>query len=331
MKNQFVGFETLKRAVSMARVLDRYGLLDRLHRSGASLSGVCPIHAGHNHGQFRVSLSKNCWICFGDCHAGGSIIDFVSRKEGIGIRDAALLIQEWFGVGTSNSGRQSVSMPDRNNGHVVPVATRNPPLKLTLGQMDDNHEYLHARGLSKETIATFGVGFCPRGVLAGRIVIPIHNAVGSLVAYAGRWAGIPAENKPKYMLPRGFRKSLELFNLHRAKEIDPSQPLVVVEGFFGCMSVWQAGHRRVVSLMGSMLSAAQEERIAQLTGEDGLVLLLFDEDGAGRKGRREAQERLGKRVVVGTIRLNEGQQPDSLPPEEIMKLILRYSQREAAA
>ena len=68
---KFVGFDVLKRSVSMAQILDRYGLLDRLHRSGDSLSGACPIHAGHNPMQFRVSLSKNCWICFGDCHTGG--------------------------------------------------------------------------------------------------------------------------------------------------------------------------------------------------------------------------------------------------------------------
>ena len=88
-KPTFVGFDALKRAVSMAQVLDHYGLTDRLHRSGDSLSGPCPIHAGHNKTQFRVSLSKNCWICFGDCNGGGSIIDFVSRKEGVGIREAA--------------------------------------------------------------------------------------------------------------------------------------------------------------------------------------------------------------------------------------------------
>ena len=79
--NAFVGFDALKQAVSMVQVLDRYGLRERLHRSGDNLSGPCPIHAGHNKTQFRVSMSKNCWICFGDCNCGGSIIDFVSRME----------------------------------------------------------------------------------------------------------------------------------------------------------------------------------------------------------------------------------------------------------
>ena len=77
-------------------MLERYGLLEKLRRSGEGLSGVCPLHQGHNPTQFRVSLSKNCWICFGDCQAGGSIIDFVSRMEKVGIREAGLLLQDRF-------------------------------------------------------------------------------------------------------------------------------------------------------------------------------------------------------------------------------------------
>jgi DNA primase len=66
--------------------------------------------------------------------------------------------------------------------------------------------------------------------------------------------------------------------------------------------------------MGSILSAAQEERIVEMVGVEGQVLLLFDEDGAGQKGRVEAQERLSKRVTVNVIRLGDGQQPDSIDP-----------------
>jgi DNA primase len=324
--DKFVGFDALKRSVSMAQVLGRYGLLDRLHRSGDSLSGVCPIHAGHNPMQFRVSLSKNCWICFGDCHTGGSIVDFVSRKEGIGIRDAALLIQEWFQVQPGGNGNHGP------NGHKPPCAVsaaapeppggNNRPLGFTLGPLDQDHPYLYERGLTAETIATFGVGYCSRGMLAGWIAIPIHNAEAKLVAYAGRWPGRPPEGTPRYRLPRGFRKSLELFNLHRAMLAERSLPLVVVEGFFGCMNLWQAGHRRVVSLMGSMLSCAQEQLIVKTVGCDGKVILLFDEDAAGRKGRAEARARLARSVKVAAVKFDaEGAQPDQLPPERLLELL----------
>lgn len=315
----FVGFDLLKKSVSISQILDRYGFLDRLHRSGENLSGPCPIHSGHNQTQFRVSLTRNCWICFGDCHGGGSIVDFVSRKEGLGIRDAALLIQDWFNVQPGNGKPIAPNGASRSReGECQPVA--NLPLHFTLGPLDADHPYLLERGLSKETIATFGVGHCTRGLLAGWIAIPIHNAAGRLVAYAGRWSGNPPGNTPKYRLPRGFRKSLELFNQHRIT--DTREPLVVVEGFFGCMKLWQAGCRRVISLMGSMLSDAQEDRIVELAGEDGCVLLLFDEDAAGRKGRAEARERLARRVQVRSIRLGgEGMQPDQLTPEQVRQLL----------
>jgi DNA primase len=328
-KTPFVGFDVLKRSVSMVQILERYGLLDRLHRSGDSLSGACPLHAGHNKTQFRVSISKNCWICFGDCHGGGSIVDFVARKEGIGIRDAALLIQDWFNLQPSATNAPQAprtTSPDLEpnthpTSHEISERFGNPPLRFTLRTLNPSHPYLSERGLSKETIATFGVGYCSIGMLAGWIAIPIHNPTGQLVAYAGRWPGEPS-NDQRYKLPKGFRKSLELYNVHRASTADARLPLVVVEGFFDCMRVWQAGHPRVVGLMGSMLSAAQEELILKTAGPGGRVLLLFDEDEAGRKGRIEAQTRLERWLNVSAIRFeHEGTQPDQLTTQELQALL----------
>jgi hypothetical protein len=117
--------------------------------------------------------------------------------------------------------------------------------------------------------------------MAGRIVIPIHNPTGELVAYAGRWPGDPPEGTSKYKLPAGFGKSLELFNLHRAKEESDSQTLIIVEGFFGAIKLWQMGLRRVVALMGSSLSPAQEALIVEHTSSQTKVLVMLDEDDAG--------------------------------------------------
>ncbi len=238
---KFIGFDRLKQSVTLEQVLERYGLLERLRRSGDSLSGPCPIHQGHNPTQFRVSVSRNCWICFGDCQCGGSIVDFVSRMEGIGIRDAALQLQEWFGL---NPEDDPPPQPPAKITLITP--SHNPPLRFSLGVLDNNHPYLIQRGLRAETLAEFGVGVCAHGTLRGWVAIPIHDQQGKVVAYAGRWPGTPPGPLPKYRLPRGFRKSLEQFDQHRAMQEDPTEPLVVVEGFFGCMAVWQASHRRVV-------------------------------------------------------------------------------------
>ncbi len=311
---RFVGFNTLKETVSISQVLDRYGLLVRLRRSGENLSGVCPLHQGHNPTQFRVNLANNCWICFGDCQAGGSIVDFVSRMERVGVREAGLLIQDWFQVqgGNGRPEHQHRERPERVR------VVRNSALGFTLRGLDPEHPYLTQRGLSAETIRTFGLGWCQYGSLRGWIAIPIHDPDGRLVAYAGRWPGDPLAGEPKYRLPRGFRKSLELFNQHRAPA--GTEPLVVVEGFFGCMAIWQAGFRRVVSLMGSMLSEAQESRIATIAPHG--VVLMFDSDEAGRRGASETRHRLSRHLRVSAIHLpEETPQPELVPPGQLMALI----------
>src|SRR5579862_6825023 len=96
--SRFVDYKAVKAAVSITQILEHYGLLNSFRRSGDSYSGSCPLHNGDNPTQFRVSISKNCWNCFGKCKRGGNVIDFVSLKDGVGFREAALRIQEWFRI-----------------------------------------------------------------------------------------------------------------------------------------------------------------------------------------------------------------------------------------
>jgi len=80
----------------------------------------------------------------------------------------------------------------------------NAPLDFTLKMLDVQHPYLKQRGLTPETISHFGLGYCSRGLMQGRIAIPLHDAVGQLIGYAGRLVEdnkITADN-PKYRLPR---------------------------------------------------------------------------------------------------------------------------------
>jgi DNA primase len=203
------------------------------------------------------------------------------------------------------------------------VANVNPPLKFALKSVDPDHTYPKDRGFAPETIAAFGVGMCTgKGIMAGRIAIPIHNERGELVAYAGRWPGEPPEGEGKYKLPPGFHKSLVVYNLHRAKEHAKDAGLIVVEGFFDAMRLWQAGFPNVVAFMGSALSEAQEELIVSTVGPHGLVALMLDEDEAGWKGSEEALARLSSRVYVWVIGLGEeGRQPDHLSHDAIRTLL----------
>jgi len=327
----FVDFTKVKKSVTIVQILEYYGLTSKLSQKGDSYSGPCPIHNGDNPTQFRVSISKNCWNCFGQCKRGGNILDFVSLKEGVSVREAALRIQKWFGVESPKpAGKSDGPSPTpkpkpepASNADPEPDSkTVNSPLTFSLQHLDPAHPYLAERELTEETIRTFGLGFCKKGLLEGRIAIPIHSPSGELVAYAGRWPGEPSDNTPKYKLPAGFKKSLELFNLHRAIQRQSEEPLVIVEGYFDCIKLWQHGVKRVVALMGSTLSAAQAELIRNHTNAQSLVLVMLDEDEAGRSGRQEIVCRLSRFCFLKLHQFeNTDTQPEHLSAEQVRHII----------
>ena len=145
--------------------------------------------------------------------------------------------------------------------------------------------------------------------MSGRVVIPIHNEQGELVAYAGRWPadeGWP-DGEGKYKLLPAFKKSHVLFNLHRALKSGTGTSVIAPEGFFDVMKIYQAGFPNVVGLMGTALDPVQE---ALLVEHFDTITLHFDEDNAGRVGRDEALARLSRKVYVKVIELGtDGMQP----------------------
>lgn len=153
--------------------------------------------------------------------------------------------------------------------------------------------------------------------MRGRIVIPLHNERGELIAYAGR--AIDGQ-EPKYRFPAGFRTSFVLFNLHRALATG-ARTAIVVEGFFDTLAVHQAGYPAVVGLMGSTLSRYQADLLA--THFDRFVLML-DGDEAGRQGAMSIAQTLSVCMSVSAISLEDGRQPDQLAPGDIQDLLTSY-------
>ena len=152
-------------------------------------------------------------------------------------------------------------------------------------------------------------------------MVPIHNARGELVAYAGRWLGNePPEGEGKYKLPPGFHKSLEIFNVHRAKACAREHGLVIVEGYFDVMRLYQSGVCHAVAIMGSSLSEAQEQLILEAVGPRGRVTLCFDGDESGQAATQVVLDRLSQHVFVRAVKLDDGVQPDDLQPDEITAL-----------
>jgi DNA primase len=334
----WVSFDEIKKTVTLQMAIEHYGIL--LRRVNANtLRGKCPLpsHGSETSNEsFTATLTKGvggAWACQSkSCiktrgRVGGNVLDFVAAMEQCSVRDAAIKLQMWFLVPAAGESHASVGKEPHaeisageepkpklvsENNNEVGESESNKSLTFTLQNIDCTHPYLSERGVTEETAKTFGVGFFPgKGSMHDRIVIPIHNPNGELVAYAGRSID---GSEPRYKFPAGFHKSQELFNLHRVKgEVS----VVLVEGFFDCMKVTQAGFP-CVALMGASMSKAQEK----LLGDFGHVVVMLDGDEAGRDAAVGIVDRL-QRVVyqVQLVDLPQGAQPDQLSTDEVHRLL----------
>src|SRR5262249_28359851 len=123
-----------------------------------------------------------------------------------------------------------------------------------------------------------------------------------------------------YKLPAGFHKALVLFNLHRSIAKSPAgddSTVVLVEGFFDCMKVWQAGYA-CVALMGSSMSQQQHELLYKHFRQ---VILMLDGDEAGRAATKEVAGRLIYSHLLRAVSLTGGVQPDRLSTGELQRAL----------
>ena len=303
MSQSFVPFAEVKRAVTLEAVLDRYGLFAGLTEKGQNLVGACPLCRGKSVRQFQVNREKNAWYCFG-CKQGGNVLDFVAKKERVGIRAAAVKLDGWFSLGLAAeaSAEKPPAAPRASAPSPAPpvaaesLPTTNPPLTFTLKTLDHHHTSLSELGLHAATIEHFGAGYCTKGLLKGRLAIPIHNGEGELVAYAG--LAVEEGETPRYLFPPKFNPALEVFNLERLSALRESEgPLYLAPEIGGVLKLFDAGARAALGLFDGTLSSEQEEVIAgalTLYERERLVLV-----GEGFPDRTVA--RLARRAAVSWV------------------------------
>ena len=323
--NQWVDFRALKQNIDIEQVLASYRV--ELKRVGHNqLRGRCPLptHGSERSRQsFSVNTAKKVWACHStSCcevrqgRVGGNVLDLVALLEGCTIRDAALRLQDrgfgWragINIGEqqlASRGSSGSSSPDR-----LPRLTFSLRLRW--------HPYLDQRAIQPSAAAWFGIGYyAGSGFLRHRIVFPIHDSEGQRAAYAGRSID---GSEPRYLFPPGFRKSQVVFNLHRAVE-GSAGCAIVVEGFFDCLRVHQAGYRNVVALMGVSLSEVQEKLLLDRFPQ---LVLMLDGDEAGRRASQQLAVRLRGRVSLSMAGVPRGRQPDQLSSEEIQRILYSAS------
>ncbi len=347
----WIDFKSLRASVSLEDVLTGYYGITTLTVRGDKLTGPCPVHGGDSPRAFSADFSRNVWFCFTKCRDGGNQLDLVAKKEGITIREAALRLQAWLDErkhdapplapapstpprparGQTGRGKERPKAAGREPGRKVPVPTENlgvetltanPVLDLHLALGHDHPHLLETRGLQLATMQHFDVGYCRKGILRGMIAIPVHNKGGELVAYAGRrLKPEQTREKGRYKLPSNFRRSVELFNLHRVMALDSPGPVAVVEGFFSVLQLHEVGIPAVAT-MGTQVSDEQCALLHLLPE----IMVLFDGDEAGDLGARELFARLQDHPKVRLVELPAGFEPEQLPVRALRWLVAGMSQ-----
>lgn len=344
-----INFKELRQELSFEAILTHYEV--SLKGSNGQLSGFCPLptHQGKGEGKrspsFSANTVKGIWQCFG-CGAKGNLIEFAGRMEGLNPDNpqdfrkiAVLLYDRYFGNGKPKATPPTpVPVPEQEPEVKQELKTEaekklpvivNARLDFELKNLDYGHPYLKGRGFSDAVIKAFGLGYCDRGLMRGRIAIPLHDETGMLIGYAGRIVDDSAinENTPRYLYPgsreRGgtryeFHKSEFLYNGYR---VNGATDLVVVESFTAVWWLAQADIANAVAVMGASVSEKQARLIAELVPENGRVWLLPDGDKAGLALAENALKLLAPHRFVRWVKLAEGKQPTDVSPEELHTLL----------
>ncbi len=351
--------ETAQRIKEIANILDVISEYVALKKVGRNYVGLCPFHSDRKP-SFTVSEERQIFHCFG-CGAGGDVIGFymkyhqlsfveavkeLARRYGIELKEGELSPQEKAKAAKREALFRLNEKAQRFFSQMFWAAQSGAPAR----------EYLKNRGLSPETIKTFGLGYAPASYdslashlrLAGidlklaeeagllvaredgsfydrfreRVIFPIYDIQGRVAGFGGR---IISQGEPKYLnTPETavYHKGQLLYGLFHTKNFIRSAGFgFVVEGYLDLIALYEAGVREVVATLGTALTP-QHVRVMKGLATD--WYLVFDADEAGVKAAmRAAPLFLNENLFPKVISLPEGEDPDSFVrkfgPEAFLK------------
>lgn len=268
-----------------------------LKPNGANYKACCPFHTERTP-SFSVSPARGIFKCFG-CGKGGDAITFL-KEQGMDYVAALRHIAKKYGIEVRES----------ENGKSDPEAARKTQLRTTASVLQAHFsltkdadtpaaKYWRERGITDETQAEFGLGYCDGSkpehmpdadlndtgamndkgnlIFYRRATIPLHDRSGHVIGWAGRLLD-QDDTKAKYINCANtaiYNKSNHLFNLHRAaRHIREKQEVWIVEGYADVMAAWQAGVRHVVALCGTALTDAHINQLRRFNGDKALRIVL---------------------------------------------------------
>src|SRR6202790_5303764 len=280
--------ERVKQQADIVRVIGEYV---RLKKSGQNFTGLCPFHAEKSP-SFAVHPVKQIYHCFG-CGVGGDVFKFVMEMDKVAFPEAIRVVAEKCGIAIPRPKTSSPEERKENQQRTLLVEMHREAQTFFVQQLGGTLEgkaaraYLEDRGLDKDPIARFGIGYAPRSGGARmydrfrrRITFPIANESGKIVAFGCRALG---DDQPKYLnSPETpiYSKSSVLYHLDRAKEaLRRSDFAVLVEGYMDAIAVARAGISNVVASCGTSLAEPQIKLLGRFTKR---VIVNYDPDTAGQ-------------------------------------------------
>ncbi|MBQ2156497.1 MAG: DNA primase [Clostridiales bacterium] len=344
--------EVLTRA-DIESVVGRYVLLKR---SGGNLWGLCPFHSEKTP-SFSVNPAKGIYKCFG-CGKGGNAISFIMEIEHLNYPEAIRHLGALYGVEipeTTSSGND-ISKDEKNRVYDI----LKEAAKFYYKSFNDPdigkpaREYAAKRGLSKQTLDNFGIGYSPMSwnalydllkskgykdeeltnsgifkksektgkpyeLFRGRLMFPIFDSFGKIIAFGGRALG---DEKPKYInspdsLVYDKRNHLYAMNFARKEQ---SKQLIVVEGYMDAIAMHVAGFKNTVAALGTSFTDNQLKLCSRYAEE---VVFFFDADNAGQNAALRAIKMMMeylKKLTGINIRIKIAKVPDGKDPDEFIKV-----------
>ncbi len=339
---------------SIDEVLNRSDIVDiassyiTLKRNGSDYIGLCPFHREKTP-SFHISSDKQLFYCFG-CGTGGNIIDFVSKIENLDFVDTIKFLAERAGITLE----EEVYSPEIQARHdkretilkMNRLAAKRFVKNLAADDAKGAREYAFGRGLKRETISAFGIGYARESwsdlvdylkengfrnediVEAGlaaknekghiydkfrnRLMFPIIDVRGNVIAFSGRALDdSPAKymNSPETPV---FHKGSNIFALNIAKQYAASDGIILVEGNMDAVSLHTFGFPNAVAGLGTALTDQQAQLIKRYSPQ---VYVCYDNDEAGAKAADKAIETLS----AAGIKLKVLSYKDAKDPDEYLK------------
>ena len=331
-------------------MLSLVGAYVRLRRSGRGYVGLCPFHTEKTP-SFTVYPDSASFYCYG-CHKGGDAITFVRDIENLDYVAAVRTLAERAGMTMPDEGAyDGLARTKRRLKEMHRDAARFFYSRLSSPDGREALDYLHQRGVSDRAITHFGVGWAPAGwqeltdhllskgyradeIILGnlafegrsgrptdrfreRIMFPIIDVQGSVIAFGGRTMKPKEEGKPyrKYLNTSDtpiYKKSRNLYGINWAKNTnvrrDGERVIIVVEGFMDVIALWQAGIDNAVAAQGTAFTKEQAQLLAKYSKK---IVLSQDGDAAGQRAIKASIPVLrSSGIDVSIITVPEGLDPD---------------------